>query len=134
MAIFRRSWPEGHSPLLRADLPGLCTIGTFGIAVNQVCFLVGLWLTRAGHAAMVIGLTPFLVLDLALYRKQEVFTGQRAAGLLVAVAGLFLLQKPSASSQSASLLGDMMIVGAGVSFAFYTVFGKDAARKHGGMA
>src|SRR5258708_36648781 len=28
----------------------------------------------------------------------------------------------------------MMIVGAGVRFAFSAVFGKDAARKHGGMA
>jgi drug/metabolite transporter (DMT)-like permease len=120
--------------LRRGEYPRLCLIGVCGIAINQICFLIGLSLTSASHAALVIGLTPFMVLFLAWFRGQESFTAKRAIGLAVAVGGMALLQRPSAAGQSASLMGDLLILGAGLSFAVYTVFGKELAAEHGGMA
>ena len=134
MAVYKRSRNPDRPPLRRDEYPQLCIIGVCGIAVNQVCFLIGLSLTSASHAALVIGLTPFMVLFLAWFRGQEAFTSNRAIGLAVAVCGMLLLQKPSASAQTASLLGDVLILGAGLSFAVYTVFGKELAAEHGGMA
>lgn len=134
MAVYKRSRSADRPPLRRDEYPQLCMIGVCGIAVNQVCFLIGLSLTSASHAALVIGLTPFMVLFLAWFRGQEAFTSNRAIGLAVAVCGMALLQKPSASAQTASLLGDVLILGAGLSFAVYTVFGKELAAEHGGMA
>ena len=134
MAVYKRSRNADRPPLRRDEYPQLCMIGVCGIAVNQVCFLIGLSLTSASHAALVIGLTPFMVLFLAWFRGQEAFTSNRAIGLAVAVCGMLLLQKPSASAQTASLLGDVLILGAGLSFAVYTVFGKELAAEHGGMA
>jgi drug/metabolite transporter (DMT)-like permease len=134
MAVYKRSRNPDRPPLRRDEYPQLCMIGVCGIAVNQVCFLIGLSLTSASHAALVIGLTPFMVLFLAWFRGQEAFTSNRAIGLAVAVCGMLLLQKPSASAQTASLLGDVLILGAGLSFAVYTVFGKELAAEHGGMA
>jgi drug/metabolite transporter (DMT)-like permease len=134
MAVYKRSRNADRPPLRRDEYPQLCIIGVCGIAVNQVCFLIGLSLTSASHAALVIGLTPFMVLFLAWFRGQEAFTSNRAIGLAVAVGGMALLQKPSASAQTASLLGDVLILGAGLSFAVYTVFGKELAAEHGGMA
>ena len=134
MAVYKRSRSADRPPLRRDEYPQLCMIGVCGIAVNQVCFLIGLSLTSASHAALVIGLTPFMVLFLAWFRGQEAFTSNRAIGLAVAVCGMLLLQKPSASAQTASLLGDVLILGAGLSFAVYTVFGKELAAEHGGMA
>ncbi len=134
MAVYKRSRNPDRPPLRRDEYPQLCMIGVCGIAINQVCFLIGLSLTSASHAALVIGLTPFMVLFLAWFRGQEAFTSNRAIGLAVAVCGMALLQKPSASAQTASLLGDILILGAGLSFAVYTVFGKELAAEHGGMA
>jgi drug/metabolite transporter (DMT)-like permease len=133
-AAFRRWRTEGRPPLRRDELPRLCLIGVFGIAVNQICFLMGLSLTSASHAALVIGMTPFMVLFLAWMRGQEAFTWRRAVGLSVAIGGVLLLQKPSPSAQTASLFGDLLILGAGLSFAVYTVYGKELAAEHGGMA
>ncbi len=134
MVVYKRSRNPDRPPLRRDEYPQLCLIGVCGIAINQVCFLIGLSLTSASHAALVIGLTPFMVLFLAWFRGQEAFTSNRAIGLAVAVCGMALLQKPSASAQTASLLGDVLILGAGLSFAVYTVFGKELAAEHGGMA
>ena len=134
MAVYKRSRNGDRPPLRRNEYPQLCIIGVCGIAVNQMCFLIGLSLTSASHAALVIGMTPFMVLFLAWFRGQEAFTINRAIGLAVAVGGMLLLQKPSASAQTASLLGDILILVAGLSFAIYTVFGKELAAEHGGMA
>lgn len=131
--VYRKSRTEVHVPLQWREMPRLFFMGSMGIAVNQACFLGGISLTSAGHAAMIIGLTPFMVLGLAWHRGQEVFTGKRALGLCVALAGIGLLQKPSASSATASIWGDLLIVGAGASFAIYTVYGKELTREHGGM-
>lgn len=135
-SVFRRRQRRSvsASTLGRAELPRLILIGVCGIAVNQLCFLLGLALTSASHASLLIGMTPFLVLLLAAARGQERLSWRRALGLVVAVAGVLLLQKPSASSQSASLWGDLLILGAGLSFAAYTVFGKELASRHGGLA
>ncbi|MBI2689297.1 MAG: DMT family transporter [Acidobacteria bacterium] len=134
MAFYRGRRSEGRPALRREEYPRLFLIGVCGIAINQMCFLVGLSLTSASHASLVIGLTPFMVLFLALFRRHEAFTFNRAFGLGVAVCGMLLLQKPSTSAQSASLLGDLLILGAGLSFAVYTVFGKELAAEHGGIA
>lgn len=134
LLVYRRWRSEARPPLRRDEYPRLCLIGVFGIAINQICFLVGLSLTSASHAALVIGLTPFMVLFLAWFRGHEAFTANRAIGLAVAVCGMMLLQKPSASAQTASLTGDLLILGAGLSFAVYTVFGKELAAEHGGLA
>ncbi|MFN0101728.1 MAG: DMT family transporter [Bryobacteraceae bacterium] len=134
MAVYRVWKRDGRPPLRRDEYPRLCVIGVCGIAVNQICFLMGLSLTSASHASLVIGLTPFMVLLLAWFRGHEAFTINRAIGLTVAVCGMMLLQKPSASAQTASLAGDLLILGAGLSFAVYTVFGKELAVEHGGMA
>ena len=134
MAVYKGRKSDGRPPLRRDEYPRLCLIGVCGIAVNQICFLVGLSLTTASHAALVIGLTPFMVLALAWFRGQEAFTSNRAIGLAVAVGGIMLLQRPAAGAQTASLAGDLLILGAGLSFAVYTVFGKELAAEHGGMA
>lgn len=134
MAVYRQFREDGRPPIRRDEYPQLCLIGVCGIAVNQICFLIGLSLTSASHASLVIGLTPFMVLFLAWLRGHETFTWKRAAGLSVAVLGMALLQKPSPSAQTASLMGDLLILGAGLSFAIYTVFGKELANTHGGMA
>lgn len=134
MAVYRRWSSPNRPPLRRDEYPRLCMIGVCGIGINQICFLVGLSLTSAGHASLVIGLTPFMVLFLAWLRGHEAFTAKRAIGLAVAVGGMLLLQKPSASAQTASITGDLLILGAGLSFAIYTVFGKELASEHGGMA
>ena len=68
LAVYKGRNSDGRPPLRLDEYPRLCMIGVFGIAINQICFLVGLSLTSASHAALVISLTPFIVLALAWFR------------------------------------------------------------------
>ncbi|HBY61384.1 MAG TPA: hypothetical protein DEH78_16300, partial [Solibacterales bacterium] len=63
----KRSWS-------RADVPVLVLLGVLGVFLNQLFFVFGLQRTSVAHAAIVIGLTPVIVLSLAAVRGLERFT------------------------------------------------------------
>ncbi|HYO81970.1 MAG TPA: DMT family transporter, partial [Bryobacteraceae bacterium] len=59
---------QRSSDWTRADLPALVGIGFAGVGLNQIFFMLGLSMTSVSHAAIMIGLTPILVLLLASAR------------------------------------------------------------------
>ncbi|MBI1791560.1 MAG: EamA family transporter [Acidobacteria bacterium] len=117
----------------RSDLPVLLFLGICGVALNQVLFLSGLSRTSVGHSAFVIATTPILVLLLAAAAKQEQVTPRKLAGMTIALAGVLLLNVLPASRQPGagpSLLGDAFVFLAGLTFALFTVLGKQISRRH----
>ena len=116
------------------DLPRLLLLGGFGIAGNQVLFLIGLERTTAAHAALMFGLTPILVLLIAVAIRQERLTFRKLAGMLVALAGVLALQTSGSAADSASTLyGDLLVLAGVSAFALFTVFGKPATAIHGAI-
>lgn len=110
------------------DLPILIYLGVFGVALNQLFFVYGLNRTSVAHSAMIIALTPILVLLIAAIVKQEQMTARKMAGMALAVAGVAILNAfpdPAAGQSSApTLLGDLFTFLAGLTFALFTVIGK----------
>ncbi len=119
------------APWTRSDIPMLLFLGVIGVALNQILFVFGLSLTSVAHAALVIALTPLLVLALAAARGLEHFTLRKAVGMLIAVSGVGALNFSRAAG--ASLAGDVLILGAALTFTFFTVFGKESSSKHGNI-
>jgi drug/metabolite transporter (DMT)-like permease len=117
----------------RADLPTLIGIGMLGLAGNQVCFLVGIKRTSVAHGSILFALTPVLVLLIASALKHERITGRKTLGMLVAAAGALALQVTPDDSRQASLSGDMLILGATLAFALFTVFGRSASARLGSI-
>ena len=112
----------------RADFWPLVGLGLAGVTLNQIFFMLGLARTSVSHAAIMIGLTPVLVLTLAASTGQERLSVGRLCGMAVALAGVAVLQKEDGPRRS-SLLGDALVLMAALSFAFYTVKGKVRLRK-----
>lgn len=132
LPVYWWSVRRGAEPVRWREMPLLAMLGSIGIAVNQVCFLVGIAQTSAGHAALIIGFTPILVLLLAATLGQERITWVKLVGLGVAIGGVLLLQRNHEATAS-SWVGDALMLGAGASFAIFTVFGKRATRLHGAI-
>ncbi len=120
----KRSWS-------RADVPVLVLLGVLGVFLNQLFFVFGLQRTSVAHAAIVIGLTPVIVLSLAAVRGLERFTFRKAGGMAVALAGVAALQRNGGSG--ATFAGDMLILAAAVAFSVFTVFGKESTTVHGSI-
>jgi len=117
--------PPG-SGLARALLLGLLVVPS-----NQALFFAGLGRTSPAHASLLFALTPLFVLLLGLQAGKERFEWPKAAGLALAATGAALVVLERAPGGSASLYGDLLVLGAVVAWALYTVLGRSFVRTHG---
>jgi Predicted permease, DMT superfamily len=113
------------------DVPLLIQLGVFGVALNQVFFVLGLNRTSVAHAALIIALTPLLVLLLASARGLEAFSARKVAGMAIAVGGVGVIH--IAKSSQASFVGDLFVLLAAITFTIFTVFAKEATARHGSV-
>ncbi|MGB9606824.1 MAG: DMT family transporter, partial [Bryobacteraceae bacterium] len=127
-------WMRGRrrssGPWRPRELAALALLGVFGITLNQVFFILGMARTSVAHAALIIATTPLQVMLLAAARGQESVTTRKAAGMLMAVAGVAVLHLGDASARGASLAGDLLVLAAAFCFSLYTVFSKELTRRH----
>ena len=126
MLVIRGARPYRLPP----DFLRLAVLGLFGVALNQLCFVVGLGNTTVAHASIIVSLGPILVLLIAAGMKQEKLTGRKLVGMSLAIAGVALLKalQDNAGPARATWFGDIFIFLSTLSFALFTVFGKPVTR------
>ena len=113
--------------LTRRDMARLVMLGVFGVALNQVLFIVGISKTTVAHTGLLIALIPVLVLIIAGSLGMEKITATKVLGMGLAIAGVAILQ--SARGGNASVLGDAFVFLAAIVFAVFTVMGKKTLEK-----
>jgi drug/metabolite transporter (DMT)-like permease len=118
----RRNQPSVKRPL--NDVLMLLVLGITGVALNQVFFVIGLSRTSVAHAAIVIGITPILVLIIAKGIGQETLGAGKLVGMMIALAGVVVLQLGAVKSSPTTLLGDFCVLLGALTFAIFTVMGK----------
>lgn len=122
----RRRWSRG-------ELPKLVVLGFIGVALNQMFFVLGMARTSVGHASILVGLIPLMVLAISALVGHEKLTIAKLAGIATAIAGVSVLQLGTAKGTGSSFLGDLFISLSGLTFALYTVFGKKFTQTHGAV-
>lgn len=121
-------WRRSSKRFTRRDVGMLLALGMVGVGLNQVCWVTGLGRTSVAHSSITMGLTPVFALLVAAIIGQERLTARKVAGLVVALGGIATLNL-SRSAGTATLLGDLLILGAAVTFALFTVIGKSVTRR-----
>lgn len=106
-------------------------LGFFGVAVNQICFTVGLRYTSVEHSAVIVGMGPIYILVLAVLMRLERWTWRKACGMLVSLIGVTLMARETGMTpHSTTLLGDFITLCGSLSFAIYAVLAKRVARSY----
>jgi drug/metabolite transporter (DMT)-like permease len=122
---------KGAESPRKSDLPMLVYLGLFGVTLNQLFFIIGLSRTSVLHSSLIIAMTPIFVLAIAAIIKQEQITVRKAAGMLIAVIGVGILNAiPASTGATPTLLGDVFVFLAGVTFAMFTVLSKKVSLRH----
>jgi drug/metabolite transporter (DMT)-like permease len=112
-------------PRSRRDLSTLALFSVFGVVVNQICFVEGLYRTTATHSALINAWIPVGTLLFAVLLGRESMSGRKAASLALAIAGVLLVIRPDRSSPGeATLTGDLLTLVNGTSYAFFLVISK----------
>ncbi|HXX99434.1 MAG TPA: DMT family transporter [Candidatus Limnocylindrales bacterium] len=122
------SLTTGHA---LSDFWTFAYLGFFGVAVNQLCFTLGLNYTSVTHSSIIVGMAPIYTLTLAVLFGLEQLSLRKALGMAVAFSGVAILASSAGMSHhSPTLLGDAITMCGSLGFAMYVVFGKRVAASY----
>lgn len=124
-----------HSiPIEKRDYWKIWGLGILIIPLNQLAYLYGQSMTSSGHGAILFATTPIWIFLIALFILKEKLIIRRAIGIVIAVIGVVLLMTGGAVNLGTEyLFGDLLILLAVLTWAFYTIFGKELVRKYGAI-
>lgn len=114
------------------DLLRLAGAAVLGIVLNQGSFIFGVGLTSPGEASIITTTMPMWVMILAALFLGEPITFKKVAGIVVGASGALLLVMSAGRQSSGSnpLLGDLLVLGAQLSYALYLTIYKSFIRRY----
>ncbi len=120
-------WQRHPLRVARGDVWRVIAIGVVGHGLYQVFFIQGLAHTTAANASILMSTVPVFVALFSVVLRIERVTLQRWAGILLSFVGIVLVIVGGGgkiSLDTAHLLGDLLMLGAAVTWAVYTVASK----------
>lgn len=117
----------------RGDWLKVAALGLVGHVGYQLLFIVGVDLTLAGNASLLIATTPVWVVLLATTFRTERFSPLVFAGAAVALAGAAVLIVGGDETGGGSSVGDLLVLGSAVMWALYTAFARRIIKRRGAL-
>jgi len=116
----------------RSDTMRLFLCAVTGIAINQLLFIKGLSLTYPIHAALLLLITPILIVFIAAWLLKERLGFLKIAGLALGILGalVLVLAKDSSGNGDNVLLGDLFIIINAISYTIYFIIVKPLMVKY----
>ena len=108
----------------------LCALS--GIAINQIFFIKGLSLTYPIHAALLLLITPILIVFIAAWILKERLGFFKLTGLALGICGalVLILAKDTSGNSTNVLLGDIFIIVNAISYTIYFIIVKPLMVKY----
>lgn len=116
----------------KEDRKRLILCAVTGVAINQLFFLKGLSLTYSIHAALLLLITPILIVFIAAWLLKERMGFLKISGLAFGISGamVLILSKDNTGSGNNILLGDTLIIINAVSYTIYFILVKPLMLKY----
>ncbi|HEX2211704.1 MAG TPA: EamA family transporter [Longimicrobium sp.] len=118
----------------RRDVPRVVALGLLGNVLYQMCFILGLSRTAAGHASLILALTPVMTAFLSMLTGHERPGPRTWGGASLSILGIALVSGASIRVEGRSaLVGDVILVTACIAWAVYTVGARPLVRRYGSV-
>jgi drug/metabolite transporter (DMT)-like permease len=123
---------QGHRWPPRQDWPAIAGLGLLFYAVFPILFNASLIFTTAGRGALALSTLPLLTMVVGAALGSEPLTARKTAGVLVAISGVFMaLLSGLATAPDGAWRGDLLMVGAALCMALYSIWSKPFIRRSG---
>jgi drug/metabolite transporter (DMT)-like permease len=107
-------------------------LGFAGVTLYHVFQNFGLQLTTASNSSLIISANPVFIVLLAHFYLKERMTWKRVFGVAFAFSGVVLIIRPVEwSLDPIRIVGDLLSLGSAISWAFYSVAGRDVLSNYG---
>jgi drug/metabolite transporter (DMT)-like permease len=118
----------------RRDVPRIVVLGLLGNVAYQMCFIIGLSLTRAGSTALILALTPVFTAFLSMLTGHERPGWRTWGGAAFSLGGIALVTGSGFSMEGRdALVGDLILVCAAAVWAVYTVGSRPLVERYGSV-
>src|SRR5262245_53459041 len=114
----------------RDDWIRLAALGLVGHFLYQFLFVGGLARTSVANGALIVSLTPIVITFVSTVTGKERTGVLHWAGTLLSFLGIYIVVGRGAHASSESLRGDLMLMGAVVCWAFYTIGARPLMARH----
>lgn len=117
----------------RQDVWPLIGIALVGNVLYQLFFIIGVDYTYSANAAVMLGTIPVWVAVLSHLFTEEKLTKYKTLGIGLAFVGILFIvtgSKQGISLASKTFLGDLIILGAAISWGVYTILAKKFLKKY----
>jgi drug/metabolite transporter (DMT)-like permease len=118
------------------DLPAILAAGLVGFTLSQILYSWGLHLTTGSHSGRILTVTPLFVFGMS-QALGHVRLGRRdVLGLALGVGGALLIigWPASGAAGGASVLGDLLTVGAAITWGVWTILAARILRRRSILA
>ena len=122
-------WREGSVAIPRREILPLAGLGVLGFGLYQVLWTTALASTSVGNSALLIGATPVFTALVAAALGVDTLTWIKAVGAAVAFVGVGVIAAGHGLRLDSAALGDLMTLGAAVSWAGYVSLGAGVLRR-----
>jgi drug/metabolite transporter (DMT)-like permease len=119
-------------PVEKKDLLRLALAAFFGTFINQLFFIFGLNATTPINSSIIMISNPVIVFAFTLFAIKERITWPKLNGLLMAIAGAFLILRYRGNFEigSATLYGDTLTLLNSIAWAIFIVMLKPITQKY----
>ena len=117
----------------RKDWRIVAGLALVGHVAFQIGFIFGLDRTLTGNAALLLSTSPVWVLVISFTMGRERFNLRILLGVLGTLAGMVILISGGHQELGAARIGDLLVLGAAVSWGAYTVFGRRLTKRRGAL-
>lgn len=133
LAVMKRLEPGAK--LDRADIPRMVLGGIFGITLYFYFENMGVQLSTAANASLIVALVPIITISLDVLVFHSKVSMAKLCGVFIGIAGSYLSVTANGEldSNSANFQGNLLIVGAMLSWAVYTLLNKSLQGKYSGV-
>lgn len=126
---------EPGAKVAKADIPRMVLAGCLGITLYFYFENIGVKMTTVVNAALIVTIIPILAICLDILFFGAMLSGLKLVGIAIAAAGMYL--SVTANGQldfnSANFIGNLFVMGAMLSWTFYTLVNKSLQHKYSGM-
>jgi drug/metabolite transporter (DMT)-like permease len=123
---------QGHRWPPRRDWPAVIGLGLLFFAAFPILFNASLIFTTAARGALALSTLPLLTMVVGAVLGSEPLTARKTAGVLAAITGVSLaLLTGLATAPDGAWRGDLLMIGAALCMAFYSIWSKPFIARSG---
>lgn len=126
-----RELKEKQVRLQAKDLGYLAFVGTVCTTGSMLLFQIGVGMSNASTAAVLISMNPLFTMIFARVIDKEKIGRNKIAAMCIGLVGAFFMIKPWDMEPGNTVPGVCLVLIAAVAFGLYTVLGKRATRNIG---